>query len=134
VTVVDASVWVSSLVDKDVHYAASRQWLSRHLADDEGVVIPSICLADVAGAISRCTGRSPLGRQAAAEMLLAPGVRLVAIDAALGQRAADVAASCQLREADAVYVAVAQALALTLVTWDDEVQSRACTLIAVEHP
>jgi predicted nucleic acid-binding protein len=133
-TVVDASVWVSSLVAQDIHYEASRVWLNQRLASEDDLVVPWLALAEVAGAISRRTRRSQLGRQAAADMLLAPGLRLVSLDAALGERAVELAAACLLRGADAVYVAVAQALAMTLITWDEEVQSRACTVITVEHP
>ena len=53
---VDASVWVSGLVSEDTHHKATNAWLSQRLAGGDTLVIPSLALAEVAGAISRRTG------------------------------------------------------------------------------
>lgn len=132
--VVDASVWVSCLVAQDAHHLASRQWLHKHLAEDGSLVVPTLVLAEVAGAIARRTGASELGHQAAGEILRAPGLRLVALDPELGTEAARAAAHFQIRGADAVYVAVARALNIPLLTWDQELQGRVREFIEVLHP
>jgi hypothetical protein len=49
--VVDASVVVSNLVPHDVHHAASRAWLTRHIGDGGLVVAPALLLPEIAGAI-----------------------------------------------------------------------------------
>jgi hypothetical protein len=48
--VVDARVWVSYLLDEDLHHTASEQWLDDWLLDDGTIVIPLIALPEVAGA------------------------------------------------------------------------------------
>jgi predicted nucleic acid-binding protein len=49
--VVDASVVVSNLVPHDVHHAASRAWLTRHIGDGGLVVAPALLLPEIADAI-----------------------------------------------------------------------------------
>lgn len=109
-TVVDASVWVSSLVPKDPGHAVSRQVLARFLLDDGHIVIPTLALPEVAGAISRRTGRPALGVRAVDWMLHLPRLQLVSLTASMGESAARLAAEHGLRGADAVYVAVAREL------------------------
>jgi predicted nucleic acid-binding protein len=52
----------------------------------------------------------------------------------LGLRTAEVAAAYRLRGADAVYVALAEALHAPLVTWDQEQLTRLADLIPVFTP
>jgi predicted nucleic acid-binding protein len=67
-------------------------------------------------------------------MLALPTLRLASLDASLGQRAADIAATNRLRGADAVYVATALANGADLVTWDTEVVRRTAGLLQVVEP
>ena len=45
--VVDASVVVSRLVAHDVHHAASRAWLTRHVSEGGLVVAPALLLPEI---------------------------------------------------------------------------------------
>lgn len=132
--VVDASVWVSRLVPHDVRYATSRDWLERQVASGRLLVAPVLLLAEVAGAVSRRTGRPRLAKRATEALLRLPGLRLVPLDARLGRTAAGLAAERGLRGADAVYVATASHLNIPLVTWDSEQRERASGLVAVRAP
>ena len=132
--VVDASVWVSSLIPADVFHAVSRGWLRQQVAEREQLVVPALMLAEVAGAISRRTHRPADGRSAIDVLLRLGALRIVAIDGRLGKAAATLAAMAGLRGADAIYAALAQHLSLPLVTWDDELQQRTNTMIAVQRP
>jgi len=132
--VLDASVWVSRLVPQDAQHAASRDWLERYLAGGGGLVAPVLLLAEAAGAISRRTGRADLGQQVAEGLLRLPGVRIVAVDRRLGLASAHLAAELGLRGADAVYAALAHALDIPLVTWDEEQRARAGGAVAVYTP
>ncbi len=67
-------------------------------------------------------------------LLRTPRLTVVPLDAGLGDRAAELAALLQLRGHDAVYVAVAQARGVPLVTWDQEVVARASTVVTVLQP
>jgi predicted nucleic acid-binding protein len=132
--VVDASVWVSGLLPEDVHHRPSRRWLEDQQARDIALVVPTLALAEVGGAVARRVGVPELGRQAAEELRLMPGLRLVSLDPEMGAFAAEVAARLQLRGGDAVYVAAARTLDLPLVTWDQEIMTRAQGFVRVFEP
>jgi predicted nucleic acid-binding protein len=132
--VVDASVWVSLFVANDSHHSASRSWLAGAVKARELIVAPISLLAEVSGAIARRTGQPELGRKAVEHMMHLPALRLVAVDNRLGRLAASTAADCQLRGADALYVAVAQRLNSPLITWDKEQLTRAAALVVTYTP
>ena len=134
VRVVDASVWVSVLVPRDVHHVASRDWLQKVAFAGDGIVVPSLLLAEVAGAIARRTGRPALGQRAIDRILAFPMFRVASVDERLGRAAARMAADRRLRGADAVYVALADQLGIPLITWDDEQISRRDGGIQVRTP
>lgn len=133
-TVVDASVWVSRLVPQDVNHAGSRDWLDSYANNGGLLVAPVLLLAEVAGAVSRRTGDQLLARRVVQQLLRVPGLRLVAVDRRLGEAAARVAADRSLRGADAVYIATARRLSVSLVTWDREQRERAGGLVVVRTP
>jgi predicted nucleic acid-binding protein len=132
--VVDASVVVSHLVPHDVHHAASRAWLIRHISDGGIVVAPALLLPEIAGAVARRTGMARLARRAVAGVLRLPALRLVSMDAELARTAADLAGRLRLRGVDAVYIAAAANSGLPLITWDAEQQRRAARVIQVMTP
>lgn len=133
-SVVDASVWVSALVAGETDHAASRAWLERRAHASQLVVGPSLLLPEVAAAISRRTGRPRLGHRAVSALLRWPGLRIVAIDEELAEKAARLAADLRLRGADAVYVAVACRIEVPLVTWDREQLERGTRVVSVMEP
>jgi predicted nucleic acid-binding protein len=134
VLVVDASVWVSSLIPQDSYHQASRGWLDRYL-DRGGIVYePVLLLSEVAGAVARLKADSQLGQQALQDLLEVPTLRLVPHDFDFGRVAAQMAADLRLRGADVVYVTAAYLLQMPLVTWDREQQQRAGSVIAVQTP
>ncbi len=132
--VVDASVWVSALAATEPDHATSRSWLEREVASGRALVAPSLLLPEVAAAISRRTGRAPLGKRALAVLLRWPGLRFVELDETLARRAARLAAELALRGADAVYVAVARELDAPLITWDREQVERGVRMVPVRTP
>jgi len=131
---VDASVWVSRLVADDVFHAASRRWFTHHALDGGQYAAPSLMLAEVVGAISRRTGQPELANRALQHLLHLPGLRVVSLDRRLGKAAAQLAGSAGLRGADAVYAALAQHLAIPLVTWDQEIGQRLGAVLTVLKP
>ena len=109
-------------------------WFDRQTTDGAIHAAPVLVLAEVAGALARVSGSRELAQDVVARVLRLPRLRLVAIDAGLGERAAEIAAELRLRGADAVYVAVAERLGLPLVTWDDEQYERARPLVPTLRP
>jgi predicted nucleic acid-binding protein len=67
-------------------------------------------------------------------MLRLPNLRLVPVDLRLSRLAADIAARLRVRGADSVYVGLAKALGIPLVTWDREHMERARPEIDVTAP
>jgi predicted nucleic acid-binding protein len=122
--VIDASVWVSVSIPDDAHHATTRQWLERILPS-EWLVTPTLGLVETAGAIARRTGSARLAQRAIDAIQQLPNTTVVVPDASLWQQALDVSASRALRGADAVYVALAEALNVPLATWDAEQRARA---------
>jgi len=134
VYVVDASVWVSRLVEGDVQHEASRLWLAELVEEGTTIAAPALLLPEVAGAIARRIGRPQLAMQALSLLQRLPNMRLVPIEAELAQLAGRFAADLGLRGADAVYVSLAHRLGVPLVTWDKEQRERSTASIDVVTP
>jgi predicted nucleic acid-binding protein len=130
---VDASVWVSRFLTRDVFHTESRRWLEQVLADDL-IVAPGLVLPEVGGALARQTSRPELAKRALGLLQRLPNSRLAIIDAALAGSAAELAAGLRLRGADALYVALAEMLAVPLVTWDNEQRERWGNRVATFTP
>ena len=132
--VVDASVWVSRFVPADVHHKASYHWLESVVARGHLVASPALLLVEVAGAISRRTGRAELAAQAVTQLEQLPRGRLVPVGSQLAVLAAGLAGQLHLRGGDAIYLALAQRLAFSLVTWDREQLERGSPVATVTTP
>jgi predicted nucleic acid-binding protein len=132
--VVDASVWVSRLVDGDIHHARCQAWLEKQTSEGGLLVAPALVLAEVAGAISRRTGYPTLAHRAVEVLQALPSLRLVSVDASLAGLAAGLAGDHAMRGADAVYAATASQLGLPLVTLDGEQLRRAQSIISTTSP
>jgi predicted nucleic acid-binding protein len=132
--VVDASVLVSGFLLHDVHYDASRRWLSRHVAGGGLVLAPTLIFAELAGAVARRSGSPRLGRRAVEAIQRLPTLRLIMLDEPLSRTAANLAARLRLRGSDAVYVATAALLRVPLLTWDAEQRERAARIVDVISP
>ena len=129
--VVDASVWVSRLVTKDVFHPTVKTWMEERRSDGVIFLSPALLLPEVGGAISRRTGEQQLARNAIDSLARLPGLKLVDMDQSLVQEAARLAADLGLRGADAIYVALAARLNLLLATLDEGQKTRADSVIAV---
>lgn len=132
--VIDSSVWVSWLVSQDVHHQTSRQWMAGTIASGEMLVVPSLALAEIAGAIARRTGQSADGRQSVRHLLRLSVLRVEPVDRALAMASALVAADLKLRGPDAIFATLAYRLAVPLITWDNELALRASRLISTLPP
>lgn len=132
--VVDASVWVSTLVPQNVFHTPSRRWLDEYTDSGGLVLAPVVLLSEIAGAVARRLTSAELGRRALARLQHVNRLRLVPHDLRFAHAAAQLAADLRLRGADSLYVATAYLLSIPLVTWDQELVGRAGTTIAVHRP
>ena len=129
--VVDASVWVSRMIEGDEFHVAVKSWMNTQRGQDTTFVSPSLLLAEVGGVISRVTGKLELGLNAIQKIENLPEVRIVEMDKALMDEASRVAAKYSLRGADSVYVAVASTLKIPLVTFDVDQREKASKLVEI---
>ena len=132
--VVDASVWVSRYIPDDQHHKPSYDWLLRMGQQRVLLTSPLLLLPEVSGAVTRRTGDSFLARRCIRQLECLPFTRLFALTPERAHRAAVVAADARLTGADAAYVALADQLAMGLVSWDRQQRERAPSTIRVSTP
>ncbi len=132
--VVDASVWVSRFLPQDTFHVESRHWVEERVRRREAVIIPTIALAEIAGAVARNSGRDYEGTDAARFVEDLSISCFEVVDENLARLSARIAATLFLRGADAVYVAVAKRLNAPLVTWDNEQLTRGSPIIETLSP
>jgi predicted nucleic acid-binding protein len=132
--VTDASVWVSIFYHDDANRNATRRWLKRYLSENGKMVAPMLLVAEVSGAMARRTALSRLGHRALRRLVTDTSMRLVPMDDSLVMVAAELAADCRLRGADALYVALAYTLNVPLLTWDQEQIARVQGVIQAGTP
>ena len=132
--VTDASIWVAFFVAADVNHVASRNWIDSHTRAGGMLVAPSILLTEVAAAISRRLGQPQLVLQVAGSLSRLTLLRIVQMDGQLMTEATAIAANYRLRGADAIYVATAKQLGITLLTWDAEQLARPASIITAITP
>jgi predicted nucleic acid-binding protein len=129
--VVDASVWVSRLIESDEFHISVKDWMNTQREQDTTFVSPSLLLAEVGGVISRVTGKPELGLNAIQKIENLPDIRIVDMDKALMDNASRIAAKYGVRGADSVYVAVAATLKIPLVTFDVDQREKASKVVEV---
>jgi len=122
------------LVPNDLYYAPSRQWLDQPVADGSQIIVPTLVIPELGGAIVRRTGDPAAAARGVLWVRRLSSLWLVAIDDSLGDEATDVAMKLRLRGADAVYVALARREGVPLVTWDREQLDRTHGIIVAHTP
>lgn len=123
--IVDASVWVASVLDKDAHHEISLAFMHRFLMERQIATVPLLVWAEIAGAVARRTGDTDKGMKVAELIAAKTWVRGVPLDASLAGESMRLAAKLRLRGADAVYVALAATCREPLITLDAEMLERA---------
>jgi predicted nucleic acid-binding protein len=131
---VDASVWVSYISTYDVNHTRAQNWISQHLANGGLLTSPLLLVVETASAIARVTQNLVAARHAISQLYSFPRIRLIPLDLALIDDAADIAVSFGLRGSDSFYVAVARQLNIPLVSFDHEQLSRPASILATIRP
>ncbi len=131
---IDASVFVSATREEEENFAISREFVRRFESRSLEKFCPTLILAECAAAIARASNDQKAAQELVALVENMVGLHLVALDAPLVQRAAQIAIEHRLRGADAVYAAVAQLFDATLITWDNEMLERGAKVVHVMTP
>jgi len=130
----DASVWLAAMSGGEREHARCAALIASLVERQVPLHQPGLFVIEVCAAIARRT-RDPALAMAAGEATLAvPHLTLHTLDHTLAAEATEVAATCALRAADAVYVATARRAGSTLLTLDAEVRERASGVTAVLTP
>lgn len=98
------------------------------------VIVPILLVAEIASAVARVTDDRAGALQYASATAALPNLTLVALTAALGRQAAELAAAHRLRGADAVYLAVARRFATSLISRDEKQLRRGSRVAACLTP
>jgi len=130
----DANVFVSASAPAEAQHAASMTFIGRMVARSVDVHCPSLVLPEVAAGIIRPSSNAALAAQTVSGIRLLPSITLVPLTEQRARQAAQIAITCQLRGADAVYVALAQELGTTLITWDAELLARGALAVPTMTP
>ena len=131
---VDASVFLNAFNPYEAGHEQSHRLLARLQTEAVPIVVPTLLLPEVAGTIARGRRDPVLARDFSRAISRLPHVVLVALDAALAQRALEVAAKYRLRGSDAVYATVAVQFGSTLVTLDREQRKRVARIVPARWP
>ncbi len=131
---IDASVFLNAFHPTEVGHEISHRLIARLQAEAIPIIVPTLILPEVAGAIARGHADVTLGRRFAVALAGLPRLVLLSLDTALGERAADIAARHRLRGSDAVYAAVALQFATTLVTLDREQREHVSGIVPTRTP
>jgi predicted nucleic acid-binding protein len=131
---VDTSVWVNGSDTLEAGHEISRACLQLLAQRGDHLVLPTLVLAEIAGALSRTRLDATLADTFAAQVAALPNVTLVPLDETLAHQARILAAKHRLRGADAVYAALALAAHTTLISLDNEHLTRLTGIVGVITP
>lgn len=131
---IDTSVWVNGFDHREAGHATSRQLLDQLGRQSLSIIVPSLLLVEVAGAISRTRQDAQQAQAFATALSQLPNVAFISLNEALVRHALVLAAQHQLRGADAVYAAVALHAGCTLISLDREHLTRLKSVVTVRTP
>lgn len=132
--VVDASVLVALFHADEPYHQVTRNWFIQTTSANIEISTSVIALPEIAAAISRGKGNLLRAQQIYSLITQANVISLVPVSQQLAEQAADIAATCQIRGCDAIYVALAQKLNQPLVTLDNQQLQRAKSVIHTRKP
>ncbi len=130
----DANIFLRDLDPRDPQHAVCHAILEYLHATATPLIVPVLLFVEVAGVLSRELRDPMRGRMAVTLLRSLPHLTAVGLDDALAHAAAELAADCAIRGADAVYVAVARQSGTALVTLDREVRERAVRVVPTYTP
>jgi predicted nucleic acid-binding protein len=122
--VVDTSVWIAAYQRHERRHAEGLAFLATVARLGQPILVPTLVQLEYQCGIARRSGE-PLARQAVSVLLAHPTAVTLPIGPAQFTRAANLGMRYQLRTLDACLVAVAAEADAELVSWDEELLTRA---------
>lgn len=121
--VLDACVAIAATRPTEPSYAAARARLERALQGHDTLVLPSLFVTEVSGALAR-QGRSRADIRNLIDLLTAAPHEVVTIGVKRARAASSIAIAARLRGPDALYVWLAAREQIPLCTLDREILAR----------
>ena len=115
-------------------HAASLRLLTAIHERADPVVVPVLVVPEIAAAVARASDDTAGALEYADATAALPHVTLVTLTPATARQAAELAATYQLRAADAIYLAVAHRYGTTLVSRDREQWTRGSAVVPCRTP
>lgn len=131
---IDASVFVNAFNPRERGHAESLRILAAIRERGDPIIAPTLLLVEIASAVARAADDTRGALEYAKAAVRLPNLTLVGLTPAVAARAAELAATHRLRGADAVYLAVAERYAATLVSRDDEQITRGSRIAHCQTP
>ncbi len=132
--VIDASVLVARLRKSEPGYNDSVSLINLLNHQKATLLIPTIALAEVAAALTRGTNNPDLANEAVQELINFSNLRAIPIDEELAHLASRIAAKFRLRGCDAIYVGLAWAMKVPLITLDRQQLELAPEALQTQKP
>lgn len=120
--VIDAAVFLAAISPSEIHHAAARE-LYHSAPEDRPFVVPALFRTEVLAALARRNESDEL-LDTVEVLVSGPRFHSVPIDAALIDRASEVARAARLRAYDAIYAALALDRKAAFLTLDTAVRSQ----------
>ncbi|OGO20722.1 MAG: hypothetical protein A2Z14_01150, partial [Chloroflexi bacterium RBG_16_48_8] len=117
---IDASVYLNAFNPNEEGHEGSKRLLSQFQEEGTPLVVPTLCLVEIAAVIRRGREDARLAREFTYALKRLPNFILIPLDETLTNHAIDIAATHALRGSDAVYVATAWRFGAPLITLDSE--------------
>lgn len=126
---VDSSVIISSLLPDEKRHAEAHIIWAKVLAGETPAVMPYTVLVEVVAAIRRRTGSELLAAEVQKTLENIDALSFVMLDKRSAAKACMIAARTGLRGMDALVVQVAKEYKADLITFDNEMQMKAASVL-----
>lgn len=133
-TVVDASAYAALVNSNEPAHAICWKWYLESVRRQTRLLAPTIIVAEVAAALSRGLEDRELAHKAADRLKRSRSIRLIPVTDALAHQAAVIAADCRVRGCDSIYLALAQANGVDLMTLDRQQLERGSAVVVTRQP
>ena len=131
---IDANVFVSASSSVDKLNLESEEFLRRAGQRELRVYCPTLLLPEIASAIIRPTSDINAAKITLASVETFPNISFVALTDSRSHATVQIAPTCRLHGADAVYAAIVQEYGTTLITWDQELLTRGIAAVPTLTP
>ena len=126
---IDSSVIISSLIEKEPRHQEALNIWEPVLTGRDFAVMPYSVLVEVVAAIRRRTGSEELALEVKQTLLHLDSVSFIVLDEKAAEEAADLAAKIAVRGMDALVIQIAREFGTELISFDNEMMSKAAPML-----